>query len=268
MVEAVTTSTPTAQSASPSPTPAAAQAAPSVASPSPTPTDPIPAAPIGDSFVKRDEPTAQAATPKAAKPDYIPDDLWDADKGFKSDRVKELLELDGRRGALPKSAAEYKPDLPDGVKLPEGAKIDLEDGRFKALQEIAHTEGWTQKAFSKALGIELKRVQDHDATIAAAIKTRNEALGPNGASRVDAITMFARTIAPTDRAADDIAKMLVTPGIIETFERIQTALGSQGIAALSRAPVTPAPDPKKIEGYEKMTFAQRLIAGEARKTAR
>lgn len=255
-------------------------------SPSPTPTAPTPAAaPASDGIVKLAQPAADpaaapaaaaAAAAKAAKPDYIPDDLWDADKGFRADRAKELLELDTaertRRGSLPKSAAEYKGDLPEGVKLPEGASIDVENPRFKALAETAHAEGWTQKAFSKALGLEVQRVTTEAATIAAAINARNEALGPNGPARVDAITTFAKTIAPNDKVAGELAKMLVTPGIIETFERIQTALGSQGISALSRAPVAPAADPNKIEGWDAMTpkqqFAIALERGNASRATR
>lgn len=254
-----------AQSTAPS---AAVAATASVASPSPTPTASTPPAspPAGDSFVVGNEPVPAVAAPAkatAARPDGIPDDLWDADAGtYKPDSIKQLLERDSsertRRAGLPKSATEYKPDLPDSVKLPEGATIDVNNSRFKALQEIAHAEGWTQKAFSTAIGLEVQRVQTEAATIATAIKARDEALGPNGPARVDAITNFAKTIAPNDKVAGEIAKMLVTPGIIETFERIQTALGSQGITALSRAPVAPAADPKKVEGWDKMSPREQI----------
>lgn len=225
--------------------------------------------PASDSFVVSHEPPspiAEATPPaavKRAKPADIPDDLWDADAGdYKSERVKQLAESDAseraRRDGLPKSAAEYKPDLPADVKLPEGAKINVEDPRFKALQETAHAEGWSQKAFSKAIALEVQRVTTEAATISAAIKARDEALGPNGTARVDAITAFAKTIAPDDKVAGELAKMLVTPGIIETFERIQAALGAQGITALARAPVAPAPDPKKIEGWDKMSTREKF----------
>jgi hypothetical protein len=44
----------------------------------------------------------------------------------------------------------------------------------------------------------------------------------------------------------------------------QTARPPQAAAAAQPAPVAPA----KIPGYDKMTFAQRLLAGEARKAGR
>jgi hypothetical protein len=263
MAEQVTATTP-APGGSPSPTPAPA-AAPSDASPSPNPAP----SPSGESFIQTPAAAAPAPAPALTKPANLPDDLWDATSGVKSDRIKELVEFESRekalKGGLPKTAAEYKPDLPEGVKLPEGATIDVNDPRFKSLQEMAHAEGWSQKAFSKALGLELQRVTQTRENLAAAIKARNDALGPNGPARVDAIVAFVKTVAPDDKAAGEMAKMLVTPGIITTLERIQTALGSQGIASLSRAPVTPAPDPSKIEGYENMSFAERYVAGEARR---
>lgn len=52
----------------------------------------------------------------------------------------------------------YEPKLPDGVTLPEGFRVDVEDVRFKALHDLATREKWTQKAFSDVLGIEARRV--------------------------------------------------------------------------------------------------------------
>src|ERR1700733_1818554 len=55
-----------------------------------------------------------------------------------------------RKGA---DVAEYKPDLPEGVTLPEGASIDVENPRFKALHDLASRENLSQSAFSGLLGI-------------------------------------------------------------------------------------------------------------------
>jgi hypothetical protein len=53
--------------------------------------------------------------------------------------------------------AEYKPDLPPDVKLPAGASINVEHPDYRALEVIAREEGWSQKAFSRTLGLEVSR---------------------------------------------------------------------------------------------------------------
>jgi hypothetical protein len=49
--------------------------------------------------------------------------------------------------------ADFKPD----VKLPAGASINTAHPDYKALEAIAREEGWTQKAFSRTLGLEVAR---------------------------------------------------------------------------------------------------------------
>jgi hypothetical protein len=64
--------------------------------------------------------------------------------------------------------AEYKPDLPEGVTLPEGASIDVENPRFKALHDLASRENLSQSAFSGLLGIEAQRLlAEHERARAA-----------------------------------------------------------------------------------------------------
>jgi hypothetical protein len=54
--------------------------------------------------------------------------------------------------------AEYTATLPDGLTLPPGHKIDETDPRYRALVEAAKSEGLSQRAFSKILGLEAARV--------------------------------------------------------------------------------------------------------------
>jgi hypothetical protein len=51
-----------------------------------------------------------------------------------------------------------KAELPEGVSLPPGFKIDEADPRFVALRDLATRERWSQKALSDVLGIEARRV--------------------------------------------------------------------------------------------------------------
>ena len=62
----------------------------------------------------------------------------------------------------------YEPKLPEGISLPDGFRVDVNDGRYKALHDLATRERWTQKAFSDVLGIEARRVTaDHERARAA-----------------------------------------------------------------------------------------------------
>jgi hypothetical protein len=54
--------------------------------------------------------------------------------------------------------AEYRPDLPPGVSLPPGFKVDTTDPRYRALHDLASREKLSQSAFSQILGVEAQRV--------------------------------------------------------------------------------------------------------------
>jgi hypothetical protein len=53
--------------------------------------------------------------------------------------------------------AEFKPELPEGMGLPDGHSINTSHADYKALEALAREEGWTQKLFSRVLGLEAKR---------------------------------------------------------------------------------------------------------------
>jgi hypothetical protein len=51
--------------------------------------------------------------------------------------------------------SEYKPELPEGM----GAlKINVDHPDYRKLEALAKEEGWTQKSFSRVLGLEASRV--------------------------------------------------------------------------------------------------------------
>lgn len=66
---------------------------------------------------------------------------------------------------------DYKPELPPGVTLPPGYRIRTEDHRYRALEALARSEGWSQKAFSETLRIEADRVSAEHAKAAAPAAT-------------------------------------------------------------------------------------------------
>jgi hypothetical protein len=92
----------------------------------------------------------------------------------------------------------YKPDLPTGVSLPPGLRVNVDDERYKALVDLATRERWTQSSFSGALGIEARRVS---AEHAKAAQTSAQAAAP--APRPDFSKMstqekFAHALAQSD----------------------------------------------------------------------
>src|ERR1700733_7713761 len=63
----------------------------------------------------------------------------------------------------------YKPELPVDVVLPAGYSVDVNHPAYKQLEAVATEEKWTQKSFSRVLGIEGRRqIAEHAARAAAA----------------------------------------------------------------------------------------------------
>jgi hypothetical protein len=88
--------------------------------------------------------------------------------------------------------ADFKPDLPDDVKLPDGHSINTAHSDYRALEALAREEGWSQKSFSRVLGLEAKRTL---AKVAAA-----PAPAPAPAPKVDLSRMTT-----TERFAHSLA---------------------------------------------------------------
>jgi hypothetical protein len=61
--------------------------------------------------------------------------------------------------------ADYRPELPEGMG---SLKIDTSHADYRALEALAREEGWTQKSFSRVLGLEAKRVMAQSPKSAAA----------------------------------------------------------------------------------------------------
>jgi hypothetical protein len=62
----------------------------------------------------------------------------------------------------------YEAKLPDDVKLPDGHRVNVDHADHKALEALAREEGWSQKSFSRVLGLEAKRTMAKAAAAAPA----------------------------------------------------------------------------------------------------
>jgi hypothetical protein len=67
----------------------------------------------------------------------------------------------------------YEAKLPAGVTLPEGHRIDSADPRYRALEQIATSQKFSQETFSNLLGLEAKKVSaEYERARAAAVPPR------------------------------------------------------------------------------------------------
>lgn len=213
------------------------------------------------------------ATEKPTRPDYIPESFWDADKGFKTDDFNALVafksEQDSRAASVPESKDGYKVALPaefkiEGLELPEGeSPINENDPRIGFAREFAHSQGFTQAQFEGlvALGVQMDFAENQQ--ISEALGEQAKALGSKAKERVQSITNWIGARIGGEAAAA-LAPMMMTAKQVEAFERImqlnRTVPGNPGAGRDGNG------DPTKIDGYENMTFRQKLAAIDAQKS--
>lgn len=178
-----------------------------------------------------------ASTPPKVRPEGLPESFWDKDKGEVkfADLTKSYEELrqakaeaDARKAQVPAQADLYKPELPKDLKLPEGMEVKTDDPLYLAARDLAHAKGWTQADFTDALAMYARIEAAKHETLAAGRKALDEALGANGAKRVDDLNnWFAATFGPEVGA--QFKETLFTPGIVSGFEKMRDALSRQGV---------------------------------------
>lgn len=182
-----------------------------------------------------------------------------------ADNVKMLMaqkaESDLRKPQIPASAADYKPELPVSLKMPDGItfQIDVNDPAYKDLANFAHSRGWDQEAFSTAIGIFANREARQAAAFAEAQRAEVQKLGANGTSRVTAVETWLRAELGDD-LANGMRSMMVTEKIVRGFEKLAGQRVTQGAAPISQAHRTPEPSaPGRVsdEEYGRMTSAER-----------
>jgi hypothetical protein len=93
----------------------------------------------------------------------------------------------------------YKAELPAGVSLPPGFKVDETDARYKALHDLATREKLSQSAFSQILGVEASRVNaDYERARATAPAAPAPAAKPDF-SKMSTTDKFAYALANPKR---------------------------------------------------------------------
>jgi hypothetical protein len=171
---------------------------------------------------------------QAARPDFIPEKFWDAEKGapkvnWQALEAREAAEAE-RAALIPETPDGYQPVLPEGFALPDGVElmIDVNDPAFKAAQAFAKERGLTQPEFSTLLTLEAQRVTAEKARLGSAIEAEKAKLGEQRGARIKAVDDFLLGRLP-EKQAKALQNLMVTAEAVEAFETLMGAVKSDGV---------------------------------------
>lgn len=189
---------------------------------------------------------APAAASPAARPDTLPEDLWDAEAGAPkydtiAERVARAAELEAaeaaRREGVPAGADEYKLDLPENVVGLDGQPVRLipDDPGTKEAQALAAELGLSQASFTKLvafhagqlLGAQKAQAEQFQAEMAAELTK----LGTNAKARVDAVSSGLG-----QHLGDKAQALLDAMGTADAVEALETLLAKVSAPAISASP--------------------------------
>jgi hypothetical protein len=168
---------------------------------------------------------------KPERPDYIPENFWDAEKGFKSDDLNALVafkaEHDANLAQVPESADKYEVKLPkdfklpDGFKLPEGQEtvIDANDPRVEAARAYAHANQFSQSQFEGLIALGAQADIAEMTKLSAAVEEQRTQLGSKSQERINAVTSWLGAKLGGE-LANALAPMMFTAKSVEAFEAI------------------------------------------------
>ncbi|MBV8895531.1 MAG: hypothetical protein JO051_03390 [Acidobacteriaceae bacterium] len=159
----------------------------------------------------------------------------------------------------------YKPELPEDVltALPKDWEIKADDPAWAQFGEIGKAAGLTQEQFKALAGFKVKMdlaaQQANKDAIARHQEAIHRSLGERGAEQVEAVRNWMTGFFGPE-LGQQFQHALFTADMVKGFQRIQSQLTSQGVTNFSQVGREAAPDPNKINGYENMTFEQRMHA--------
>jgi len=168
---------------------------------------------------------------KAARPEYIPENFWDTDKGFKSEDFNALIARDAERAAelaqVPDSKDKYEVKLPkdfklpDGFKLPEGQEsiIDASDPRVEAARDYALANRFNQSQFEGLIAFGAQMDIAEQTRLNTALDEQRQQLGSKGQDRINAVTAWLGAKIGGD-LANALAPMMFTAKSIQAFEAV------------------------------------------------
>lgn len=219
--------------------------------------------------VEGDADGVETQVERRARPDSVPAEFWDDEKGLKADEFgKAFAELttsftdlktkaDERASDTPTEAAGYAVDVA-ALELPEGVELDENDPALKAARELAFEKKFTKTEFQSLIGFEVQRQIAERTAYNNRLAEERAKLGADAARRIDAVTnSLVGRLGEKGRA---LLPLMATAAAVEAFETLLRQSGT----SFNQSGRTET-DPHEIEGYENMTFRQRMAAIEARR---
>jgi hypothetical protein len=181
---------------------------------------------------------AVADAPAApVRPEGLPDDLWDDAAGVKTDallaKYSEAAAAEAARAAdVPADVNGYELALPEGLDLPQGAEIGIDDkDPFLAeARAAAHELGLTKSQWTRFVALE---AQQRAAAYKAKVDTfaaEKIKLGSNADARIEAVR---NKLAASGAGA--LAESLFTAASVEAVEKLIAAAAAPAVAAGGQA---------------------------------
>lgn len=212
-------------------------------------------------------PAPEPVPQKAERPEFIPENFWDADKGFKSEDFNALIARDAERASrlaqVPDSPDKYEAKLPHDFKMPEGVElaegenlINPDDPRIADLREFAHANQMDQSQFENMVALGAKMDLAESGRLKEAIGQEVEKLGAKGKERIGAVKSWIASKLPGEQG-EALLGVIYTAKQVEAFERLMQ-LNRGGVPGNPGAGREPGKTEISDEEYDKMSPAERI----------
>ncbi len=257
----MTTEAPIQADATAAASPAAGEAASSGAPDASAAASPVPAA------TGAAEPAADQSSPQdgggLVRPEGIPDEFWDPQTGVKAtDLLVAYQDLKAQTEAakadLPADATGYELKLSEGVKVPEGFKVEInaEDPFFADVTKELHGLGIGQAGVQKLVDAYARaQIAEQEQAVEAYTAEKGK-LGERADARIQAIQQWVTANLPKDQAAAVIGS-IYNAAQVQAFERIIKL----------RSDAAPAPGgqqtPSSLEGLRGAELLEAIRANKA-----
>lgn len=218
-------------------------------------------------------PPPDGGTPPAPqRPDYIPEQFWDADGGaVKAEFGQHYSELatfkqtyDQTQEALKARKPEdikIEVKLPETVKVPEGMeiKVDEKDPRIPVIREMALKNGWDQDAVNALVALDAQQKIDEHNVEMQRVAAEDAKLGANGKDRKDAAAAWVSNFKDlTAEEREEINVLTATAAGVTLLEKL---------IAKSNGSVPTTVDPPPPSKPAEVPIEQRWYGGSQQKAS-